>query len=58
MNQNNLPKQQPRYFKICSKSSGRVLDLCQDGDNKGKLIIYDDWDGQHQQFGIVHVSPL
>jgi hypothetical protein len=54
----NIPKQQLRYFTIASKSSGRVLDLCQDGDNKGKLIIYDSWGAQNQQFGIVHVSAL
>jgi hypothetical protein len=54
----NTPKEQLRYFTIESKSSGRVLDLCQDGDNKGRLIIYDRWGAPNQQFGIVHVSPL
>lgn len=54
----NTPKQQLRYFTIASKSSGRVLDLCQEGENKGKLIIYDSWGAQNQQFAIVHVSPL
>jgi hypothetical protein len=39
-------------------SAGRVLDLCKDGANNGKLIIYDRWGGLNQQFGIVPVSPL
>jgi hypothetical protein len=51
-------RQQLRFYEIESKSAGRVLDLCKEGDNKGKLIIYDSWNSPNQQFGIAHVSPL
>lgn len=32
--------------------------MCKEGDNKGKLIIYDRWNAPQQQFGIVHIAPL
>ncbi len=32
--------------------------MCKDGENKGKLIIYDQWKGLNQQFAIAPVSPL
>ena len=32
--------------------------MCKDGENKGKLIIYDKWKGLNQQFAIVAASPL
>jgi hypothetical protein len=35
---------------IKSKHSGRVLDVCQDIDRKGMLIIYDDYKGPNQLF--------
>lgn len=53
----NQPKQ-VAYFEIESKSAGRVLDMCKEGENKGKLIIFDSWKAPNQQFAIVHVTPL
>ncbi len=49
---------QINYYEIESKSAGRVLDMCKEGDNRGKLIIYDSWNAPNQKFAIVHVTPL
>lgn len=54
--QNQSINQNLKYYQIQSKSAGRVLDLCQEGANKGKLIIYDTWNSPHQQFGIIHTN--
>jgi hypothetical protein len=37
-------------YSIKSKHSGRTLDVCQDADQRGMLIIYDYHGGQNQQF--------
>lgn len=37
-------------YTIKSKNAGRVLDVCQDKDTKGMLIIYDFYGGPNQQF--------
>ena len=36
---------QTSEFVIKSKHSGRVLDVCQDTDKKGLLILYDGYGG-------------
>ena len=33
-----------------SKHAGRVLDVCQDPDKKGLLILYDAYGGANQSF--------
>ena len=33
-----------------SKHAGRVLDVCQDTDKKGLLILYDAYGGANQSF--------
>ena len=38
------------YFQIESKHSGRVLDVCQDTEEKGLLIIYDSYGSPNQTF--------
>lgn len=38
------------YYTIKSKHSGKVLDVCQDADTKGMLIIYDHYGGPNQLF--------
>ena len=37
-------------YTIKSKHAGRVLDVCQDTDRRGMLIIYDSYGGANQQF--------
>lgn len=37
-------------YTIKSKHSGKVLDVCQDIDTKGMLIIYDFYGGPNQLF--------
>lgn len=37
-------------YKIESKHSGRVLDVCQDTGEKGLLIIYDSYGTDNQTF--------
>lgn len=39
-------------YTIKSKHAGRVMDVCQDVDRKGMLIIYDGYGGVNQQFVI------
>ncbi len=38
------------FYTIKSKHSGKVLDVCQDTDTKGMLIIYDLYGGPNQHF--------
>lgn len=38
------------FYTIKSKHSGKVLDVCQDADTKGMLIIYDLYGGPNQHF--------
>ena len=40
------------YYTIKSKHSGRVLDICQDTDKKGQLIIYDGCGTDNQIFSL------
>lgn len=40
------------FYKLKSKHAGRVLDVCQDVDKKGMLIIYDDYGGPNQLFNL------
>lgn len=40
------------YYTIKSKHAGRVLDVCQDTDKKGMLIIYDSYGGENQLFNL------
>ena len=37
-------------YTITSKPAKKVLDVCQDADKKGMLIIYDAYGGPNQQF--------
>jgi hypothetical protein len=37
---------------IKSKSANKVLDVCQDNDAKGMLIIYNDYKQDNQRFDI------
>lgn len=38
------------FYTIKSKHTGRTLDVCQDSDKKGMLIIYDLYGGPNQLF--------
>ena len=40
------------FYSIKSKHAGRVLDVCQDADTKGMLIIYDNYSGPNQLFNL------
>jgi hypothetical protein len=40
------------YYIFKSKHSGRVLDVCQDFETKGMLIIYDYYGGPNQLFNL------
>jgi hypothetical protein len=40
------------FYTIKSKHAGRVLDVCQDTDTKGMLIIYDNFSGPNQLFNL------
>ena len=40
------------YYTIKSKHAGRVLDVCQDTDKKGLLIIYDSYGSDNQTFSL------
>jgi hypothetical protein len=39
-----------QFYSIKSKNGGRALDVCQDADKKGMLIIYDFYGGPNQLF--------
>jgi hypothetical protein len=41
-----------QLYSIKSKHAGRVLDVCQDVDKRGMLIIYDDCNVPNQLFFI------
>lgn len=41
---------------IKSKATNRVLDVCQDKDAFGTLIIYEDYQQQNQRFDILQAS--
>jgi hypothetical protein len=38
------------YYAIKSKHAGKAMDVCQDVDKKGMLIIYDFYGGPNQLF--------
>lgn len=40
------------FYTIKSKHAGRVLDVCQDTETKGMLIIYDNFSGPNQLFNL------
>lgn len=40
------------FYSIKSKHAGRVLDVCQDTDTKGMLIIYDSYSSANQMFSL------
>jgi hypothetical protein len=40
------------FYTIKSKHAGRSLDVCQDSDKKGMLIIYDHYGGPNQLFNL------
>jgi hypothetical protein len=41
------------YYSIVSKKAGKVLDVAQDGQFQGSLIIWDGYAGENQQFTII-----
>ena len=40
------------YYSFRSVLADRVLDICQDGENQGSLIIWEGYGGDNQQFTI------
>lgn len=38
------------YYSFRSVKAGKVIDLCQEGQNQGTLIIWDGYGGENQQF--------
>lgn len=47
------------YYSIQSvHAEGKVLDVAQDGDHKGSLILWDGYGGQNQQFTIKQKGPF
>ena len=40
------------YYSFRSVNADRVLDICQEGENQGNLIIWDGYGGDNQKFTV------
>lgn len=45
------------YYSIVSKKAEKVIDLAQDGQHQGTLIIWDGYGGDNQSFTITQSGP-
>lgn len=45
------------YYSFRSLKADKVIDLCQDGDNQGSLIIWDGYGGENQSFTLIQNGP-
>jgi hypothetical protein len=44
------------YYIVKSKHSGKALDVCQDTDKKGMLVLWESWGGDNQKFNLKEVG--
>ena len=49
--------QKPYYAIQSAKAEGKVLDVCQDGQHPGTLVIWEGHGGENQQFTIKQKGP-
>lgn len=55
--QNANGKYKRPFYSLRSCHSDKVLDIAQDGPNKGTAIIWKGWQGDNQLFAIVQNGP-
>lgn len=56
-NKNENGKFSKPYYSFRNVKSGRVIDLCQEGEHQGTLIIWDGYGGENQQFTVKQKGP-
>ena len=54
---NENGKYKKPYYSFRNVKSDRVLDLCQEGEHQGSLVIWDGYAGDNQQFTIKQKGP-
>lgn len=50
-------KYQKPYYSLRSVKADKVIDLCQDGENQGSLIIWEGYGAENQSFNIIQSGP-
>jgi hypothetical protein len=55
---NDNGKYKKPYYSLVSVKAGKVLDIAQDGEHKGKSIIWDGYAGDNQSFTLAQEGPV